>query len=137
MSRRRSVRKELGMVAIAAAFALVVVGEPAYAGGRHRHYDGVGGYFSFDYSSPAYEYYEPYPYAPAHAYPPAYDPPYGAYDDEPMYYDDGSYQYESPGRSSNGSYCREFQTTIVIDGRPEQAFGTACLQPDGSWAVVN
>lgn len=137
MSRYRSVRKGLGVAAIVAAFALVAVGEPAYAGGRHRHHDGVGGFFSFDFGSPAYEYYDPYHYAPAYAYPPVYEPPYDPYDDEPMYYDDGSDQYSSPYRSDSGSYCREFQTTIVIDGRPERAFGTACLQPDGSWAVVN
>ena len=28
-------------------------------------------------------------------------------------------------------------TTIVVDGRPEKAHGTACLQPDGTWQVVN
>jgi hypothetical protein len=135
MSRHRSVRIGLGAAAVAAVFALAPGGEPAYAGGGHRHHDG-GGFFSFGYSSPAYGYYDPYSYAPAYAYPPVYDPPYGPYDDEPMYYDDGSYQ-SSPDRSGDGSYCREFQTTIVIDGRPENAFGTACLQPDGSWAVVN
>jgi hypothetical protein len=136
MSRHRSVRKGLGPALIAAAFALGAVGESAYAGGRHRHHDDASGFFSFGFSSPAYGYYDPYPYAPAYTYPPAYEPPYDPYDDEPMYYDDGSYQ-SSPSRSDDGSYCREFQTTIVIDGRPERAFGTACLQPDGSWAVVN
>lgn len=34
---------------------------------------------------------------------------------------------------SDGRYCREFQTKIVIDGRMQDAFGTACRQPDGSW----
>jgi hypothetical protein len=133
MSRHSSGGKGLGVAAAVAVFALAAVGEPAYAGGRHR--DG-GGFFSFEYSSPAYGYYEPYPYAPAYAYPPVYEPPYGSYDDGPMYYEDDSYE-SSPYRSNDGSYCREFQTTVVIDGRPENAFGTACLQPDGSWAVVN
>lgn len=32
-------------------------------------------------------------------------------------------------------YCREFQKQIIIDGRPEQAYGEACLQPDGSWKI--
>jgi hypothetical protein len=135
MSRHRSVRKGLGAAAVAAVFALAPGGDAAYAGGGHRHHDG-GGFFSFGYSSPAYGYYDPYPYAPAYAYPPVYEPPYGPYDGRPMYYDDDSYQ-SSPYRYDDGSYCREFQTTIVIDGRPENAFGTACLQPDGSWAVVN
>jgi len=28
---------------------------------------------------------------------------------------------------------REYQTTIVVGGRNVPAYGTACLQPDGSW----
>jgi surface antigen len=32
--------------------------------------------------------------------------------------------------------CREYQSTAVIDGRPQATFGTACLQPDGSWRIV-
>lgn len=41
------------------------------------------------------------------------------------------------GRNSQtNSYCREYQTTVVIDGREQSAFGTACQQPDGSWKVV-
>jgi hypothetical protein len=32
--------------------------------------------------------------------------------------------------------CREFNTTIIVDGREQPAYGTACLQPDGSWRVV-
>ncbi|MHB8766200.1 MAG: RT0821/Lpp0805 family surface protein [Deferrisomatales bacterium] len=31
--------------------------------------------------------------------------------------------------------CREYQTEVVIGGRSEQAYGTACRQPDGSWKV--
>lgn len=38
--------------------------------------------------------------------------------------------------ASPGQYCREYQTTVSIDGRSEQAYGTACRQPDGSWKVV-
>ncbi len=40
------------------------------------------------------------------------------------------------GTSANGAYCREFQNTIIVGGRQEQAYGTACRQPDGSWKVV-
>ena len=35
----------------------------------------------------------------------------------------------------SGAYCREFQETVTIGGKPEQAFGTACRQPDGTWKV--
>jgi surface antigen len=39
------------------------------------------------------------------------------------------------GTSSGGEYCREFQQTVMIGGRQEQAFGVACRRPDGSWEV--
>jgi len=35
-----------------------------------------------------------------------------------------------------GQPCREFQETIVIGGREEQGYGTACRQPDGTWRIV-
>ena len=38
---------------------------------------------------------------------------------------------------SNGSFCREYQQTVTIGGRPENSFGTACRQPDGSWRSVS
>lgn len=41
------------------------------------------------------------------------------------------------GMSADGSYCREFQQTITVGGKREQAFGNACRQPDGSWKIVN
>lgn len=34
-----------------------------------------------------------------------------------------------------GTYCRDYQQTIYIDGRPQQAQGTACRQPDGTWRI--
>lgn len=33
----------------------------------------------------------------------------------------------------NGQYCREYTETVEIGGRRESGYGTACLQPDGSW----
>ena len=40
-------------------------------------------------------------------------------------------------QTANGNYCRDYQTTVVIDGKNERATGTACRQPDGSWRIVN
>jgi surface antigen len=40
-------------------------------------------------------------------------------------------------QAPSGEYCREYQQTITVGGRTEQAYGTACRQPDGSWKVVN
>jgi surface antigen len=34
---------------------------------------------------------------------------------------------------AEGRVCREYRGTVTIDGRDEEATGTACRQPDGSW----
>ena len=36
---------------------------------------------------------------------------------------------------SGDTYCREFQSDVVIGGKNEKAYGTACRQPDGGWKV--
>jgi surface antigen len=36
-------------------------------------------------------------------------------------------------RRGDGRYCRDYQTQIVIDGRLENAHGTACRRADGTW----
>jgi surface antigen len=38
--------------------------------------------------------------------------------------------------SATGSLCREYQTTVVIGGKRQAAYGQACQQSDGSWKVV-
>lgn len=41
--------------------------------------------------------------------------------------------YGGPG----GYECANFSQSIWIDGRPEEATGRACRQPDGTWAIAN
>ena len=41
------------------------------------------------------------------------------------------------GTSTSGRYCREFQQRVSIGGKTEEAYGTACRKPDGSWEVVS
>jgi len=41
------------------------------------------------------------------------------------------------GTSTSGRYCREFQQEVSIGGKSEQAYGTACRNPDGSWEVIS
>ena len=38
---------------------------------------------------------------------------------------------------ATGSYCREYQREVIINGRPVAAYGRACQQPDGSWKIVD
>ncbi len=49
--------------------------------------------------------------------------------------DSGAAYQVTPGRTwqEEERYCREYTTTVRIDGKPQQAWGTACRQPDGSW----
>ena len=52
----------------------------------------------------------------------------------------GNYGSVTPvreGTTTTGRQCREYHHTVVIGGRQEEAYGTACLQDDGSWQIVN
>lgn len=40
------------------------------------------------------------------------------------------------GTNTSGQTCREYKQTIVVDGKSETAYGTACQQTDGSWRLV-
>lgn len=40
------------------------------------------------------------------------------------------------GTDASGYTCREFQQVVTIGGEQETAFGTACLEADGSWRIV-
>ena len=42
-----------------------------------------------------------------------------------------------PAPAFSANYCRDFNQKIVIDGVERNAYGKACLQPDGSWRIVN
>jgi hypothetical protein len=88
-------------------------------------------------SPPAYYYPPPYYYPPTYYQPYYYYPPPVAYGPPPVY---GSFQpqpvapaYQSP----SGQTCREYQTTVTVDGQARPGYGTACLQPDGTWRMIN
>lgn len=39
--------------------------------------------------------------------------------------------YQAP----SGQYCREYQQDIIVGGKTEKSYGTACRQADGSWQI--
>jgi hypothetical protein len=45
-------------------------------------------------------------------------------------------QQAAPQASAGSLTCREFQQSIVVDGQPQDAYGTTCQQPDGTWKVM-
>ncbi len=42
----------------------------------------------------------------------------------------------APDSAKAADYCREYTRTVYIGNRAQDAYGTACLQPDGSWMIV-
>jgi surface antigen len=51
--------------------------------------------------------------------------------------DTGNYGTFTPQKTyetSNG-YCREFTQQVTVAGKTQNAYGTACRQPDGSWKI--
>ena len=84
---------------------------------------GVGLGFGFPLTGRAY-------YPPAYYYPPpAYYYPPRAYYVPPL-------AAPSAAAPQSGGNCREYQTTTVIEGRPQPAYGTVCRQPNGSCRIV-
>ncbi|MDO8422592.1 MAG: RT0821/Lpp0805 family surface protein [Parvibaculum sp.] len=53
--------------------------------------------------------------------------------------DSGNYGTVVPQRAyqQNNTQCREYSQNIVVGGKSERGYGTACRQPDGSWQIVN
>ncbi len=39
-------------------------------------------------------------------------------------------------QTHEGQYCREYIQKVMIAGREQQAYGTACRQPDGTWKII-
>jgi hypothetical protein len=99
-------------------------------GGRVGWWWVAGGVWYF-YPAPVYPYPDPHAVPPPVAYgaPPAVvvPAPPGSVVAKPS-----SPPYAGP----NGEACREYQSTAVIGGRQQLTYGTACLQPDGSWRIV-
>ena len=48
----------------------------------------------------------------------------------------GTYTPVSTYRSASGQDCREYETTVTIDGRTERATGHACRGPNGDWQIT-
>ena len=48
----------------------------------------------------------------------------------------GTFKPTRTYQTAAGANCREFETTIYVDGRDETAVGRACRQPDGTWKII-
>ena len=142
-----------GVVLGALTAALIASSSPADAGGwgrrghgRHGYYRGYGGHrrygrgggfrlrlvFPYTYGGPSYYGYRRYdPYrsyaAPAPVYtPPVYTPP--------VYTPPAAAPQTTAGAQP---YCREYSGSVTVDGKTVSTYGTACLQSDGTWKIVD
>lgn len=49
-------------------------------------------------------------------------------------------RYVAPPRyveADETPYCREYTNRVTVGGRVQESYGTACLQPDGSWQIAD
>lgn len=99
---------------------------------RHvSHYSRPRTVVSFNFGGPVYRPY-PYPY-----YRPArviYAPAPAVVSREVVYINNSNSREIS---SDDGRYCREYQAVSKIAGTSQQTYGTACMQPDGSWEIIS
>lgn len=90
--------------------------------GRHGNRDGwwwiIGGAWYF-YPAPVYPYPDPYSLQVVVA------PPLGA---PPTV---------TPAPPAQAPYCREYHGDAIINGSNQPFYGTACLEADGAWHIVN
>lgn len=75
----------------------------------------------------------PYYYPP----PVVYAPPPVVYAPPPVVYAAPPPVVTSQAAPAAGQTCREYHGQTTIDGRRQPTRGTACLQPDGTWRIIN
>jgi len=102
----------------------------AHAGGGHHGFGhgfhhGHGLHFGFNFVFSPYPYGYPY-YAPVYVISAQQPPPIVVYR-----------QRAQIIPRAKSAYCREYMKKIVVNGKEAKAYGTACLQEDGSWRIVN
>ncbi len=47
----------------------------------------------------------------------------------------GTFTPTATYKLANGTNCRDFETTIYVDGEKETGVGRACRRPDGIWQI--
>jgi len=111
--------------------------------GHHHHGGDDFFYFSLGLVFPllTYGYAYGYPYGYSYGYPYGYS----YYGRPPIYV--APVQVPTPAPVTSRSvytesrkepaYCREYTRKIIVDGKEEMAYGTACLQDNGNWRIMN
>ncbi|MBL8701615.1 MAG: hypothetical protein JNK67_24760 [Alphaproteobacteria bacterium] len=102
-----------------------------------------GGYYAYPpyYYRPRYYYYPaPYYYYPPPPPPPVVYVPVPAPAPPPQPAPTATPQpvpsAAPPVPQASKTNCRDYETTMTIDGKPQKVTGMACLQADGSWRII-
>ena len=112
--------------------------------GRFGHFGFHGGFVGVGFGfGCCYGGFYGYPYYPTtYGYPATYYAPvtYSAAAFAPVTYTSAvapvAVAPPAPVASAAASDCREYQSRVLIGGRPQTAYGYACRQSDGSWRVA-
>lgn len=132
----------LGLLGALALGVFVMPAAPAKADSFGFSYNSGGYYAPRHYHGPYHRYPARYVYV---APPPVYyapPPPRVVYvNPPPVYAPPPPVVYQVPqtlpgGPLASNQQCREYQSTAVVNGQAVPSYGTACLQPDGSWRIV-
>lgn len=102
---------------------------------RASNYSSRFNHFTLNVGSPRpYYYSRPY-YPRSYAYPVAV--PYPVAQPYPVYtpVSTAPIQYGPVINSRDGRYCREYTQQVLVGGRVQESYGTACMQPDGDWQL--
>jgi hypothetical protein len=121
-------RRTMKVIALL-GLAVLAMGLPAAA--QARVFVGVG--IGVPVYGPRYYYPAYYPPAPAYYYPPpavVYAPPPVVVAPTPV-----AAPVAAPAAAPGN--CRQYQGNATVDGANQPFYGTACLQSDGRWHIVN
>ena len=141
--------KAAGVSALAAVLAIGLA-NPSSAGKRHRHHPGHGhhhhgyaaaaslglGMFSLMLNRPRVVHHRHKRWLPARVYhqpPTVYVVPQVRYVIRPTPSPMATPVRQRETLSPGCLMVREYQTRIIIGGKEVEAYGDACMQPDGSW----
>jgi hypothetical protein len=122
-------RAGIGAFVLAGTAAVLALG---FAGAAEAHGRGGRASVYFSFGAPYAYYPPPYYVAPRYYYP----PPPVVYAPPPVVYAPSAQAPAPVAPVVSQEQCREYQAPAVVGGEPGNTYGTACLQPDGSWRIV-
>lgn len=101
----------------------------------------ISGGVAYGHPSPyAYRHHR-YGHYPHRYYNGYYPPRYVVVEPPPVYVERETVYVQQPAQqaapASEGRYCREYTRQVTVAGKKQESFGQACMQPDGSWEIIN